>query len=50
MRFSRLTAVQNEYSLWWRAPETNGSLEACKDLGIGFVPYSPLGKGFLTGR
>ena len=44
-----VTAVQNEYSLWWRAPETNGILEACDDLGIGFVPYSPLGKGFLTG-
>jgi aryl-alcohol dehydrogenase-like predicted oxidoreductase len=44
-----VTALQNEYSLWWRAPETNGILEACDDLGIGFVPYSPLGKGFLTG-
>jgi aryl-alcohol dehydrogenase-like predicted oxidoreductase len=44
-----VTAVQNEYSLWWRAPETNGILEACDELGIGFVPYSPLGKGFLTG-
>ena len=44
-----VTAVQNEYSLWWRAPETNGILEACDELGIGFVPYSPLGRGFLTG-
>jgi aryl-alcohol dehydrogenase-like predicted oxidoreductase len=44
-----VTAVQNEYSLWWRAPETNGILDACDELGIGFVPYSPLGKGFLTG-
>jgi aryl-alcohol dehydrogenase-like predicted oxidoreductase len=44
-----VAALQNEYSLWWRAPETNGILEACDELGIGFVPYSPLGKGFLTG-
>ena len=44
-----VSAVQNEYSLWWRAPETNGILSACDELGIGFVPYSPLGKGFLTG-
>jgi len=44
-----VTALQNEYSLWWRAPESNGILEACDELGIGFVPYSPLGKGFLTG-
>ena len=44
-----VTAVQNEYSLWWRAPESNGILDACDELGIGFVPYSPLGKGFLTG-
>ncbi|MGH8217781.1 MAG: aldo/keto reductase [Steroidobacteraceae bacterium] len=44
-----LAALQNEYSLWWRAPETNGILKACDELGIGFVPYSPLGKGFLTG-
>ena len=44
-----VTALQNEYSLWWRAVETNGILEACDELGIGFVPYSPLGKGFLTG-
>jgi len=44
-----VVAVQNEYSLWWRAPETNGILRACDELGVGFVPYSPLGKGFLTG-
>jgi aryl-alcohol dehydrogenase-like predicted oxidoreductase len=44
-----VAAVQNEYSLWWRQVETNGMLEACDELGIGFVPYSPLGKGFLTG-
>jgi aryl-alcohol dehydrogenase-like predicted oxidoreductase len=44
-----VAALQNEYSLWWRAPETNGILDACDQLGIGFVPYSPLGKGFLTG-
>jgi aryl-alcohol dehydrogenase-like predicted oxidoreductase len=44
-----VTALQNEYSLWWRAPETNGILAACDELGIGFAPYSPLGKGFLTG-
>src|SRR6201992_3209567 len=44
-----IAALQNEYSLWWRAPETNGILAACDELGIGFVPYSPLGKGFLTG-
>ncbi|MBN8842038.1 MAG: aldo/keto reductase [Sphingomonadales bacterium] len=44
-----VAAIQNEYSLWWRAPETNGILAACDELGVGFVPYSPLGKGFLTG-
>jgi aryl-alcohol dehydrogenase-like predicted oxidoreductase len=44
-----VAALQNEYSLWTRGPETNGVLEACDELGIGFVPYSPLGKGFLTG-
>jgi aryl-alcohol dehydrogenase-like predicted oxidoreductase len=44
-----VTALQNEYSLWTRGPETNGILQACEELGIGFVPYSPLGKGFLTG-
>ncbi len=44
-----VTALQNEYSLWTRGPETNGILDACRDLGIGLVAYSPLGKGFLTG-
>lgn len=44
-----ITAIQNEYSLWTRGPESNGVLLACEELGIGFVPYSPLGKGFLTG-
>jgi aryl-alcohol dehydrogenase-like predicted oxidoreductase len=44
-----VAALQNEYSLWWRAVETNGILDTCDELGIGFVPYSPLGKGFLTG-
>ncbi|MGC2319142.1 MAG: aldo/keto reductase [Bradyrhizobium sp.] len=44
-----IAAIQNEYSLWTRGPETNGVLQACEELGIGFVPYSPLGKGFLTG-
>ena len=43
-----VTAVQSEYSLWWRAPE-NEVLPVCHELGIGFVPYSPLGRGFLTG-
>jgi aryl-alcohol dehydrogenase-like predicted oxidoreductase len=44
-----ITALQNEYSLWTRGPETNGILQVCEELGIGLVPYSPLGKGFLTG-
>ena len=44
-----VAALQNEYSLWTRGPETNGILDACEDLGIGLVAYSPLGKGFLTG-
>jgi aryl-alcohol dehydrogenase-like predicted oxidoreductase len=44
-----VTALQNEYSLWTRGPETNGILALCDELGIGLVPYSPLGKGFLTG-
>ncbi len=43
-----VTAVQSEYSMWYRAPE-NGMLSLCEQLGIGFVPFSPLGKGFLTG-
>jgi aryl-alcohol dehydrogenase-like predicted oxidoreductase len=40
--------VQNEYSLWTPDPESNGALQACEQLGIGFVACSPLGKGFLT--
>ena len=44
-----VAALQNEYSLWTRGPETNGILQACEELGIGLVAYSPLGKGFLTG-
>ena len=44
-----VAALQNEYSLWTREPENNGMLQACEELGIGFVPYSPLGRGFLTG-
>jgi aryl-alcohol dehydrogenase-like predicted oxidoreductase len=43
-----VAAVQSEYSLWWRQPESE-VLPACAELGIGFVPYSPLGRGFLTG-
>jgi aryl-alcohol dehydrogenase-like predicted oxidoreductase len=45
-----ISAVQTEYSLWTRDPETNGVLATCRELGIGFVPYSPLGRGFLSGR
>ena len=44
-----VATLQNEYSLWTRGVETNGILAACDELGIGLVPYSPLGKGFLTG-
>jgi aryl-alcohol dehydrogenase-like predicted oxidoreductase len=44
-----ITAVQTEYSLWSRDPE-DGALAACRELGIGFVAYSPLGRGFLTGQ
>ena len=44
-----IATLQNEYSLWTRGPETNGILQVCEELGIGLVPYSPLGKGFLTG-
>jgi aryl-alcohol dehydrogenase-like predicted oxidoreductase len=45
----RVAAVQSEYSLWWRQPETE-VLPVCGELGIGFVPFSPLGRGFLTGK
>ena len=45
-----VTALQSEYSLWTRDPEQNGVLAACEELGIGFVPFSPLGAGFLTGK
>ena len=44
-----VTALQSEYSLWWRAPEAD-VLPTLEELGIGFVPFSPLGKGFLTGK
>jgi aryl-alcohol dehydrogenase-like predicted oxidoreductase len=44
-----ISAVQTEYSLWSRDPE-EGLLQACRELGVGFVPYSPLGRGFLTGQ
>ncbi|MCL7714530.1 aldo/keto reductase [Stenotrophomonas mori] len=44
-----ITALQTEYSLWSREPEHNGVLSTVRELGIGFVPYSPLGRGFLTG-
>src|SRR5262249_25369012 len=44
-----LAAIQSEYSIWWRQPETE-VLPACEELGIGFVPFSPLGRGFLTGK
>jgi aryl-alcohol dehydrogenase-like predicted oxidoreductase len=44
-----VTAVQSEYSLWWRKPEQE-VIPTLEELGIGFVPYSPLGKGFLTGQ
>jgi aryl-alcohol dehydrogenase-like predicted oxidoreductase len=45
-----ITAVQTEYSLWTRDPERGGVLRTCRELGIGFVAYSPLGRGFLSGR
>ena len=44
-----VTALQSEYSLWWREPEEE-ILPTLEELGIGFVPFSPLGKGFLTGK
>ena len=43
-----VTALQSEYSMWWRSPEES-VLAVCEELGIGFVPFSPLGRGFLTG-
>jgi aryl-alcohol dehydrogenase-like predicted oxidoreductase len=44
-----VAALQTEYSLWSREPEENGALDACRTLGVAFVPYSPLGRGFLSG-
>jgi aryl-alcohol dehydrogenase-like predicted oxidoreductase len=44
-----VTAVQSEYSFWFRGPDGNGVLAACEELGIGFVPWSPVGQGYLTG-
>ena len=45
-----ISAVQSEYSLWTRDPEEDGVLDACASLGVGFLAYSPLGRGFLTGQ
>jgi len=45
-----VTALQTEYSIWTRDPDENGVLETVRELGVGFVAYSPLGRGFLTGR
>jgi len=50
MKIHPITALQTEYSLWTRDPEENGVLTICRELGIGFVAYSPLGRGFLTGQ
>ena len=50
MKVHPITALQTEYSLWTRDPEQNGVLTTCRELGIGFVAYSPLGRGFLTGQ
>ena len=50
MKVHPITALQTEYSLWTRDPEANGVLATCRELGIGFVAYSPLGRGFLTGQ
>jgi len=49
-RVSPISSVQSEYSLWTREPEVDGVLETCRELGIGFLAYSPLGRGFLTGQ
>lgn len=49
MKVHPISALQSEYSLWSREPETNGVLATCRELGITFVPYSPLGRSFLTG-
>lgn len=45
-----VAALQSEYSIWWRAIEENDVLSTCEELGIGLVPYSPLGRGYLTGK
>ncbi len=45
-----VTALQSEYSIWWTAVEENDVLNTCEELGIGLVPYSPLGRGYLTGK
>jgi aryl-alcohol dehydrogenase-like predicted oxidoreductase len=45
-----VTALQSEYSIWWTEIEENNVLETCEELGIGLVPYSPLGRGYLTGK
>ena len=45
-----VTALQSEYSIWWTAIEANGVLSTLEELGIGLVPYSPLGRGYLTGK
>ncbi len=45
-----ISAIQSEWSLWTRDPESNGVIEVARELNIGFVPYSPLGRGFLTGK
>ena len=50
MKVHPITALQTEYSLWTRDPEDNRVLATCRELGIGFVAYSPLGRGFLTGQ
>jgi aryl-alcohol dehydrogenase-like predicted oxidoreductase len=49
-RVHPIAALQSEYSLWTRDPETTGVLAACRELGVGLVPYSPLGRGFLAGK